>query len=192
MKSGNPALILLVVLLAALSTSVASAQDKQLEEWKKSTWRIAIDLDMPDLIPPAVQWSVLDEDPVPGFKERVEKMATFNRKRLQDATDPERAKMIRQSQMEVAWDLGFKSVTGDNIYLLTSAAGVSHSFSSNAPAGKKWIVTKTVNVKGESVCWCLPVETEIGKGIEVTLAGDNAFDLAATFDEVMKKESLAE
>jgi hypothetical protein len=26
----------------------------------------------------------------------------------------------------------------------------------------------------------------------VTLAGDNTFELAATFDEVMKKESLAE
>lgn len=147
---------------------------------------------MPDLIPPAVQWTVLDEDPVPGFKERVEKMATFYRKRLRDANDPERAKIIRQSQMEVSWDLGFESVTGDKVYLLTSAPNVSHSLSSNAPAGKKWIVTKTVNVKGEPVCWCLPVATEIGKMIEVTLAEDNTFDLAGTFDEVMKNISLAE
>jgi len=59
--------------------------------------------------------------------------------------------------------------------------------SSNAPDGKKWIVTKAVDIKGKPVCWCIPVEVKTGKQIEVTLNESNIFDLRTTYDNVMRE-----
>ena len=88
--------------------------------------------------------------------------------------------------MTVAWDLGFRDVTGDKLYLLISAPFAVQTMSSNGPDGKKWIVTKTVRVKGKPVCWCLPVEVKRGESVHVTLTEENAFDLDAAYDKAMK------
>jgi hypothetical protein len=57
---------------------------------------------------------------------------------------------------------------------------------SNAPAGKKWIVTKTVRIKEQPVSWSIPVEVKTGKQISVTLNKGNTFDLRAPYNAAMK------
>jgi hypothetical protein len=161
------------------------AQDEQIERWKQSTWRMTVDLDTPNLVPPAVQWTIVDKDPTPGFSDRVKTSEGHYRKQLAGAADDATKKIIRSSQMTVNWDLGFKDVSGDKVYLLTSAPGVSHMLSSNGPSGKKWIVSKIVQLKGTPACWCIPVDVETGKEIHITLSEKNTFDLAKSFDKAI-------
>jgi hypothetical protein len=165
--------------------SSVSAQDKDVENWERSTWRITLKLDTPNLVPPAVQWTVLDKDPVPGFGARVKQMQGYHKKQLEGVDDKAKKELIRSSQMTVDWDLGFKEVTGDHVYLVTSAPGVHHVLGSNAPGGKKWVVTKIVQIKGNPVCWCLPVTVETGRETQVTLTENNMLDLESAFDKAM-------
>ena len=165
--------------------SSVSAQDKDLERWKRSTWQMTLKLDTPNLVPPAVQWTLLDKDPVPGFGARVKKMQG-HKEQLERMDDKARKGLFRSSQMTVCWDLGFKEVTGDLINLLISAPHVFQGVSSNAPGGKKWIVTKIVQIKGKPVCWCLPVTVETGKETQITLTESNKLDLESAFDKAMR------
>jgi hypothetical protein len=174
------------VLAGMTRASSVSAQDKDLERWKRSTWQMTLKLDTPNLVPPAVQWTLLDKDPVPGFGARVKKMQGY-KKQLERVDDEARKELFRSSQMTVCWDLGFKEVTGDQVNLLISAPGVYEGVSSNAPSGKKWFVTKIVRIKGKPVCWCIPVTVETGKETQVTLTENNMFDLESAFDKAMRE-----
>ena len=153
---------------------------------------MALTLDTPNLVPPAVQWTILDKDPVPGFRTRVKKMQPYYRKQLEGAKDEAEKKQKRSIQMTGAWNRGFKVVTGDKVYLLTSAPGVSHSIASDPPDGKKWIVTKIVWIKRKPVCWCLPIEVKTGEKLQVSLTEDNIFGLEAAFDETIRESSQTE
>ena len=91
---------------------------------------------------------------------------------------------INASQMEVAWDLGFKEVTGDKIYLIKNTS--NSSMTSNGTAGKKWFVTKIVHASGKPVCWRIPVEVKTGELVEVSFNEKNMFDLRSVYDKAMK------
>jgi len=182
-----------VFVLACMTWAVTTtAQDKDIEGWQRSTWQITLNLDTTNLVPPAVQWTILDKDPVPGFRARLKKMQAHHRKWLERADDEAKKELIRSSQMTAIWDLGFKDVTGDKVYLLTSAPGVSHNLSSNGPDGKKWIVTKVVRIKGQPVCWCIPTEVKTGNQIEVTLSEKTVFPLEAVYGKVMREQNNGE
>src|SRR5258706_16171980 len=75
-------------------------------------WVLQISLDSPDLVPPAVQWALLNHDPVPECKNRIAKSRAFNAKRLSEAKNESRMRIERGAQMSVAWDRSFRSVTG--------------------------------------------------------------------------------
>jgi hypothetical protein len=114
-------------------------------------------------------------------------MQTHNRQQLEKADKEARREQLRAIQMTVGWDLGFKKVTGDDLYLLVKGPGYSRTgMSSNAPGGKKWIVTKTVQIEGKPVCWCIPVEVKTGKSIDVTFDKSNTFDLRSAYDRAMQ------
>ncbi|MGB2819644.1 MAG: M56 family metallopeptidase [Phycisphaerae bacterium] len=168
------------------------AQHEDMERLERSAWRMTINLDTPNRVPLTVQWAVLDEDPAPGFRARAGMMQGYHRKQLERAEDKAGKALIRSSQMRACWDSGFKQVTGDKVYLLTSAPGFFHGFSSSAPGGKKWIVTKIVRINGKPVCWCIPVEVETGKEIQLTLTDDNMFDLESAFDKAMGESTKDE
>jgi hypothetical protein len=86
--------------------------------------------------------------------------------------------------MEVAWNAGFQKVTGDNLWLLTNPGNV---LTSNAPAGKKWVIAKTVRIKEQPVCWSIPIEVKIGKPVNVTLNKSNTLDLRTPYNDVMRE-----
>jgi hypothetical protein len=165
-----------------------SAERKPLGTGLGSVWGIALSLDAPGLQPPAVQWAILDHDPLPGFKAHVQKLRSLYRRQLERVGGPPRD-VIRSVEMRNAWDSGFKEITGDQLSLLTSAPGVpgSHNFSANTPDGRKWIVTKTVQIKGKPVCWCVPVEVKKGERVKVSLTDGNRFDVGAAFDDAMRE-----
>ena len=120
-------LMLSAIVLAGMTwASSVYAQDKDMENWKRSTWQMILKLETPNLVPPAVQWTVLDKDPVPGFGARLKGMQAHFKKQLERVDDEAKKTLLRSSQMTVGWDLGFKEVTGDQVNLLISAPGVSH------------------------------------------------------------------
>ena len=179
--------LILTVLLACLTrTCMLSAQDADVEQWKKTTWRINLNLDTPNLVPPAVQWTVLDKDAVPGFKARAKDMLNSQPRQTGQAGDTAKEEMNRRSQLMVAWEQGFRDVPGDKVYLLTSAPNL---FSSNGPGGSKWIITKIVQIKGKLLCWCIPVEVQTGKEVHITLSEQNALDPASAFEQAIGEPS---
>lgn len=202
MKRKIVAGLLVVIGLTAVgllrTKAFAQGAEASKEEWKQESWRIALSLDMPDLIPPVVQYTIFDEDPTPEFEKNLKKGRERYLKRLNAAKDPATKKMIHDSFMEVAWNPVFKKVTGDQISLLAStsymeeATGLYYTYgsgySSNTPAGKKWCVTKIVQIKGKPVCWCLPLDTEVGKDVVVVLNKQNVFDLAGVYNKVMGED----
>jgi hypothetical protein len=153
-----------------------------------STWRVVVNLDTANLEPPAVLYAIVDEDPLPGLRVRIMRGQNSYRKRLEGEENKAFQRQIRSSQMSVLWDFGFKDLTADKLHLLTPG---NHKLSLEGPDGRKWIVSKTVQINGMPACWCIPVEVKRGKQIKVTLTEDNVFDLASTFDKVMQESDHA-
>jgi hypothetical protein len=160
---------------------------KQLEDIKRmqtETWGINVVLDMPDLEPQAVQYTFVDKDPAPGYTAQIKNVEKFNRQQLENADTKQWEDIVRSAQMEAAWNAGFRNVTGDNLWLLTQPG---NNLSSTSPAGKKWVVTKTVRIKGRPVCWTIPVDVKTGQQVTVTFNKGNTFDLQTPYDEMMKQ-----
>jgi hypothetical protein len=173
---------------------------EQIKRWQDKTWAINIQLDMPTLEPQAIQYAILDKDPAPKYTAHIKEMQKFNRQQLQEADTEEWKKLVRAAQLEGDWNHAvFRDVTGDNLSMLTPPGRVvtaawftftaekkrgdaadatkTRAPVSDAPTGKKWIVTKTVRINGEPVCWSIPVEVKIGKPVYVTLNKSNTFNL---------------
>jgi beta-lactamase regulating signal transducer with metallopeptidase domain len=161
----------------------ATPEDKKIEEWARKTWRMQLTLRFPGAAPLEVTYAVFDKDPVPEFKAAVKK---WQANRKGDRLEKEVVKGDeRQEAMATNWWALFKKVRGDRLYQLKSSRFAT--LASNEAEGKKWIVTKLVEIKGKSVCWCLPVEVKTGETIKVTLTGDNVFDLGSAFDGALRE-----
>jgi len=139
-------------------------------------WFMNIALDYPKLVPPVVQYAVMDKDPVPGFRALANLFRQRFQEQLTEVTSAEHQAQRRSAQVTGLWNYGFRDVSGDQVGLLASDA--PRQVCSNSPGGKRWLVTKGVEVEGRVVCWCLPVEVWAGKTIEVTLTNKNTFGLA--------------
>ena len=151
----------------------------------KRCWCVQLALDCPRLVPPAVQLAIVDKDPVPGLEARMTHLRPFHEKQLRHVTSAERKRQLRSVFLTATWNKGFGDVSGDRIGLLTSVPGVTHSSVSNSPEGRRWVVTKAVDIEGCPVCWCIPVEPRHGKTVKVALQESNAFDLKAVYETAM-------
>lgn len=171
-----------LVLFVTLCVSFTSGEEKKVQRWNMS-----ISLDTPNLIPPAVQWAIFDKDPVPEFVLNIQRKSDRYIKELNAAEEEKRKRSLRNSQIRVNWNRVFRDITGDEVYLLTSAPNVAYSVASNAPEGMKWIAAKIVQIMGEPVCWCLLVEVKFDETIEVILTEENTLDLDTLYEDAMRK-----
>jgi len=178
----NPTAFIVAVWLTAMTLPFNSSAADDERPWVIGLW-----LDSPDLPVPAVQWTIFDEDPVPGFKQTLIRNRNIHQKMLKSAEGEGRKRSLRSIQMSGDWDRSFKRVTGDKVYMLTGAPGHSQGYSSDGGDGDKWIVTKTVSVHGTPVCWCLHVEVHQGETIQLKLTEKNRFDLLASYEDVMNE-----
>jgi hypothetical protein len=172
---------------SALRETAAATEAKRIEEWRRKTWRIRLNLRVPGAAPFEVPYAIFDEDPVPGFKAAAQKWQTKDRKGVRldnEAVSGEE----RQAAMASIWDRVFRKIPGDRLYQLKSSR--SATIASNGPAGKKWVVTKVVQVQGKPVCWRVPVEVKTGEEARVTLLADNVFDLASVLDSTLRESGL--
>lgn len=181
---------------ASTAPSRSAKWEEEIASWKAKTWRIGFQLNTPDTGPQAVQYTILDHDPAPGYLAEVKRMQEFYRQQLEKADTEAWREQHRRAQMQVSWNAGFQDVSGDRLWLLVrhpdgGSRSYSNVMSSNGPAGKKWVVTKAASAEGRVVCWCIPVEVKTGEDVQVTFNQGNTFDLLAGYDEAMKEPSGA-
>jgi hypothetical protein len=157
---------------------------EQITKQKAETWQIELHLGMPSLEPEAVQYAIFDKDPVPGYIAQVKLLRQVYKQQIEQADTKPWKDMARAAQMRTGWDNGFKYITGENLNLLTKKGTV---LSSNGRAEQKWVVTRTVDIQGRPVCWCIPVEVKIGEKIDITCDKSNTFDLQTPYDNAMGK-----
>lgn len=168
-------------------TEVLRAQGtpKKTEGGDKTTWTLEQSLEMPGLNPPAVQWAIFDEDPMPAFIQCLDEKRESLAARL-NAADSRTKTIVRDAQIQAAWDLMFRRITADQLYLLTPAPRGTFCLTANTPSGRKWLVTKVVTIDKKAFCWCMPIETNAGETIQIVLNQDNILDLTEVYDIVMK------
>jgi len=160
--------------------------------WRESTWRIITSLDVPDLDPETVQFAILDADPVERYRDSLTRNRETLRQSLADESDLDKRELMRQGQMTVTWDRLFSDVTGDRLYLLVPSRVKGSPLmmrgvflSSNDTAGRKWLATKVAYRHQTPVCWCVPVETAIGREERVEVRSENTLDLKGLYDHFM-------
>ncbi len=158
---------------------------KQWQDVKKvqaETWRIQLRLDMPDLDPQAVQYAIFDHDPAPEYSAKIKRMRKLNLQQLKNTDTKSWKELVTYCQMKVDWDNCFAKLSAVEVNLLTNRGT---TLGSNAPAGKKWVVTKCVDINSRPYCWSIPVEVTIGKQVSVTLDKHNTFDLQTPYNAAM-------
>lgn len=176
-----PSIAILILIFVSMTSALS---DEEIAELEKTHWTIDLELDMPGLKPEVVMWAIFDEDPIPGYKQRLEQVKDVYTQKLLAESDEEQLGYMARAQINVSWNSCFREITGDKVYLLTAA--LYHSFTSDREPGTKWIVTKFRFIKDEPVCWVIPVELEIGKTIKVVLSEENMFDIEKIYKEVME------
>ena len=147
-------------------------------EWPRDAWKLSLELDVPTSSLPAIEYAIFSQDPIPRFKAILGRMEQKWRAQLNATEDEERRQTMRQLQRAVAWTHLFRSVSGDEVYLLTP--GRAHTaLMSNSSPGKKWVVSKPVAMGDKRLCWSLPFEAVVGEKAEIRLSEDTALDLLA-------------
>jgi hypothetical protein len=160
------------------------------EDFMNGCWGLHPVLDVPELFPPAVMFSIRDSDPHAQFTEAVRRLSEKQSQHKVERPSSVTPEIMRQAMLRVAWDSVFHDVPGDKLGLLyqnesrhASTEGAHEEVAyavmikSNEPAGTKWLVTRATQFKGRSVCWCVPVNVQNGKSTEVALTVQNMITL---------------
>lgn len=151
------------------------------EELREHFWTVNVQLDMPDLDPPAVQYAFFSYDPIPDFLERVKAYSIHYTSMLERARNEEEKEGFRKSAIKITWNGAFNDIVGTDVGLLTGGCGRS----SNGPPDMLWFVTKMTFVDQDPICWSIPVKPEKGKTITIVVNKENVFNLVETFDEMI-------
>ena len=165
----------------------------KIRKWKETTWQILPRINMPSLDPQAVQFALFDSDPIDQYRKAL--LANRDRLRREIAAEPDsmQREILRKAQMITTWDGLFRTITGDEVYLLVPSLSKTNEslsralvVSSNSPAGRKWLTTKIAHCDDAPTCWCLPINTEIGKSVEIELQKENVFEIGKLYHDLVE------
>lgn len=144
--------------------------------WPRDAWRLRILLDAPSLKPPSVEYAVFPGDPIIQFAADLHRVDHIYQARLNEVDDLERRQTMRKIQLAAVWNRLFHAIRGDEVYLFVPGCS-DIALMSNASAGRRWVVTKPVQISDRTVAWSVPFEAVAGEEAEVHLAESNALDL---------------
>ncbi len=134
------------------------------------SWELQLELQAPHANVTVLMWAIFADDPRPRFRGDV---ARFS------ASTPGGPRVVPLAAM---WDRLFSAIPGNQIHLLTAAPNVAHLIKSDGDGGRKWIVTRAVHRREESICWCLPFDAIPGHQGIVVLDDTNLESLARLSD----------
>jgi hypothetical protein len=160
------------------------------EDFRRESWGVHPVLDVPELFPPAVMFSLLDSDPRSKYRDILQRMSEKQDQQALEPSPPLTPHLMRQGLLSVAWDAVFHEVPGDKIALLyrkegrqasSEAEGGGPTYSvmirSTESKGTKWLVSRAAQFEGKAVCWCTSVNVEKGDNTDVSLTLQNMIAL---------------
>jgi len=155
----------IAVIMLFFAVSAYSVDENQIREWEKTTWRLSINLKSRKVHGGAVQFAIMEKDPRDSFIK--------DYKKLKDRAVQEKRYDVESefSIKLVAWDVQFREINGDEVYLLVK--GDMNGFSSNKPDGQYYLVTKATLIKDKPAVWFIPVKVETGKENKIFLEDSN-------------------
>jgi peroxiredoxin/outer membrane lipoprotein-sorting protein len=193
MKTVYKAVFIVSILLNAVTIStfgylwaskghVAQASGQEIDDaQKKEIWVVTVKLNVPKLDRQALQYAFLDYDPLPDFRDRVQAYSAHHNNMQQRARNENEKQSFRKTGIRHNWEAAFADIPGSDVYILTDV----NTMASNAPSDTLWIVTKIGYVDRAPVCWCVPVQPEIGKEKVIVLNKDNMLNVAQDYDEMI-------
>lgn len=164
----------IAVIMLFFAVSAYSLDEDQIREWEKTTWRLSINLKSKKVHGGAVQFAIMDKDPRDSFRKDYKKLK--DRSIAEKRYDADTEFSIKL----VAWDVQFREINGDEVYLLVK--GDMNGFSSNKPDGQYYLVTKATLIKDKPAVWFIPVKVETGKEQKILLEDSNVIYL----EEILK------
>lgn len=179
--------VLSVIILALTFTQYGQSQEKT-EKIKRDYWSLSVSLDVPELKPQALQYAVVDFDPIAQFKIKLRSRANFLWNMIsKSATEEEKKKHIK-FDINYYWGAIFEKIDGSHLYMM----GNKTSFSSYEQKPRKWFITKTTQLNENPICWCILLNPVIGNDTSITLTKENLCDLTDAFNEVMREAAVKE
>ncbi len=162
--------------------------EKEIEEFKKKVWMVKVKLDTIDIKYPAVQYAFFNYDPTSDFTKFVRNSAYIHNKLIKETDNEARKSILRLAAISNEWDKIFENISGDKIQMIIKQG--MNAQTSNGKSPKLWLVTKCYPYNSEEpVCWCIPVEPEVGKEITVTFDRASSFDVGKEFDRAILEGS---
>ena len=156
-----------------------NAQPQEQVIWPKDSWRLRVRFSVSSLgLCHAVQYGIFSEDPLERFPSDLRRVENVYHANLNEVSDPEKQRVLRKIQLAAVWNNLFRALRGDQVYLLIPGCS-DIALMSNAPAGKKWLVTKQVQLNDRLLCWSVPFEAVAGEEVEISLTEGNVLDLAS-------------
>lgn len=165
---------ILVSVIILFTVSAYSLDENQIREWESTTWRLSINLKSRKVHGGAVQFAIMEKDPRDSFRKDYKKLK--ERAVAEKRYDAESEFSIKL----VAWDVQFRDINGDEVYLLVK--GDMNGFSSNKPDGQYYLVTKATVIKDKPAVWFIPVKAKTGEERKIDLEDGNILYL----DDLMK------
>lgn len=159
----------IMILLLLVYASAMPQSDEMIRQWRETTWRLNIVL-KGSPHGGAVQFAVMDHDPVKGFRADCDSLRKKSAKMEKDLSHDEIV-INETSILSVAWDKQFGDIHGDDLYLLVK--GEPCGFSSNARCGRYYIVTKTVMIENKPAAWVIPFSAVTGSEQDIILEDSN-------------------
>ena len=165
------------------------------EGFRKNAWHLHPRLEVPDLFPPAVLFSLFDFDPRPKFRESLKRVSGIDRESMADGSAPLDPALTRQLRVTAAWDRVFREVTGDRVAMVSRDPQANEPgdlkgklrnevipayavlIGSTEPAGTKWLASRATRYHEHVVAWCLPINVAAGKVTEIALTPENMIAL---------------
>jgi len=164
----------IAVIMLFFAVSAYPLDENQIREWESTTWRLSIDLKSKKVHGGAVQFAIMEKDPRDAFKKDYKRIKDLSVKQKRYDADSELSIKL------VAWDVQFREINGDEVYLLIK--GDVNGFSSNKPDGQYYLVTKATLIKDKPAVWFIPVKVETGKEKKILLEDSNVIYL----EEILK------
>jgi hypothetical protein len=161
---------------------IAKSQNNQANS--KYNWSVNLTFSLPDLNPEAIQWAVVDFDPIEKF------IKDFNHGYLEKVLQNAKSENERNQQIlvsiEVGWNFLFRGVEGNNVFLLTNKGSGFSQVSDTKLAAKKWLVAKTFLIDGKPYCYAVPLNSENGANLQCRLDKTNMISLLDIFNDKIK------
>lgn len=164
---------------------------EHLVSFGNDAWGLLPRLAMPDLVPPAVMFSLFEEDPRGRYRAALQKLSGtegHTRAASHPALTPA---MMHQLVLRAAWDSVFREVRGDRMGMLCQHVDVMTGTSADAPRssvvlikstdppGRRWLATRATEYRGKTVCWCVPFDAVTGDRVDMELNRENMTTLDA-------------